>query len=38
MSVGDVRIEPALLADPLSELGRGGAGRPQEIARGLGPD
>jgi hypothetical protein len=38
MSAGDVRIERSLLADLVGELERGGAGRPAEIARRLGPD
>ena len=38
MSAGDVRVRPSMLADVVSELERGGAGRPGEIARRLGPD
>ena len=34
MSAEHVRIEPSLLV----ELDRGGAGRPEDIARRLGPD
>jgi hypothetical protein len=38
MSAGDVRPQPSLLADLVRRLERGGAGRPEEIARRLGPD
>jgi hypothetical protein len=38
MSAGDVWAQPSLLADLVGELERGGAGRPEEIARRLGPD
>jgi len=31
-------MRPSLLADVVAELERGGAGRPGEIARRLGPD
>ncbi len=37
MSPGDVRTERSLLADLVAELERGCAGRPEEIARRLGP-
>ena len=38
MSADHARIEPSLVADLVGELERRGAGRPEEIARRLGPD
>jgi hypothetical protein len=38
MSAGEVQVGPSMLADIVGELERGGAGRPAEIARRLGPD
>ena len=38
MRSGDAPVPPSLLADGVGELERGGAGRPAEIARRLGPD
>jgi hypothetical protein len=38
MSAGDAQVRPSMLADIVGELERGGAGRPAEIARRLGPD
>jgi hypothetical protein len=37
MSAGNVRVRASTLADVVGELGWGGAGRPAEIARRLGP-
>jgi hypothetical protein len=38
MSAGEVQVKPSMLADIVGELERGGAGRPADIARRLGPD
>jgi hypothetical protein len=38
MNAGRLPVRPSLLADLVGELERGGAGRPKEIARRLGPD
>jgi hypothetical protein len=38
MRSGDAQIRPAMLAEVVGELERGGADRPAEIARRLGPD
>jgi hypothetical protein len=38
MSAGEVQVRPSMLADIVGELERGGAARPAEIARRLGPD
>ena len=37
MSAGGAEIRRSVLADLVAELERGGAGRPEEIARRLGP-
>ena len=38
MTAPQVEVRPSLLADVMGELERGGAGRPAEVARRLGPD
>jgi DNA-binding PadR family transcriptional regulator len=38
MSAGDVQVRLSMLARVVGELDRGGAGRPTDIARRLGPD
>ena len=38
MRSGDAPVRPSMLAEVVGELERGGAGRPAEIARRLGPD
>ena len=38
MRSGDVQVRSSMLAEVVGEFERGGAGRPEEIARRLGPE
>ena len=38
MRSGDVQVRSSMLAEVVGEFERGGAGRPEDIARRLGPE
>jgi hypothetical protein len=38
MTARQVEVRPSMLTDLVGELQRGGAGRPADVARRLGPD